>query len=259
MICPNPFQQQQEQPEPAEEAEAEGFETILARIQGSVRHYVDSFSSQSQPPFQHQHDQHQHQHQSNHHDRQSLALPTQFHSSSANHDHGHANEEDEEDEDLNEDEADAAESERASFSFSASGSHHDDHPNSSTSVVHRGHYHHPLWLWTWCKNNPILLSFFLMFIAVTLSTGCLVYKNRQLQNQNEALENELRWTLSARLDALLSASEEGKEEQKGKGPTASSSAPSVSSVGMTYFSSSSSCEENIQLLYSLIFFFLALF
>jgi transposase len=71
---------------------------------------------------------------------------------------------------------------------------------------------------------------------MTLSTGCLVYKNRQLQNQIGALENELRWTLSARLDALPSASEEVKEEQKkkkGKAPKvecASSVEPSVSRV-----------------------------
>ena len=194
--------------EPAE-AEGEGFEIILA-LARSARDYVDSFSFSSQSSSSSSL-QHQQQHNSNHHDRQSLALPTQFRSSSANHDHGHghANEEDEE--------ADASETERAS----AAGSLHHDHPNSSTFVGHRGHYP----LWTWCKNNLILLS----FIAMTLS---LVYKNRQQKNQIVALENELKWTLSARLDALPSASKV-KEEHKRKGKTpkvecASSVEPSVS-------------------------------
>ena len=168
------------------------------------------------PPASSSSFQHQQQHNSNHHDRQSLSLPTQFRSSSANR--GHTNEEDEEADHP----ADAETEKRASAS--AAGSRHDDHPNSSTSIGHRGHYP----LWTWCKNNLILLS----FIAMTLSTLGLVYKNRQLQNQNEALENELRWTLSARLDALPSASKV-KEEHKRKGKTpkvecASSVEPSVS-------------------------------
>ena len=193
MISLNQFQQQQQpEPEPAE-AEGEGFETVLARIQCSVRDYIDSFSSQSSSSSSFQHQQ---QHNSNHHDRQSLALPTQFRSSSANR--GHANEEDEE--------ADAAETERAS----AAGSRHDDHPNSSTSIGHRGHYP----LWTWCKNNLILLS----FIAMTLSTLGLVYnKNRQLQKQITSLETQLteyqNKSIAMMLTALPKHEEEGMEEE----------------------------------------------
>eukprot|EP00986_Skeletonema_menzelii_P015460 scaffold11798_cov118-Skeletonema_menzelii.AAC.1 len=202
-----------------QEEEVKSLSTKKFQCMNGADYYVNSSS-------QHSFQQHYQIKNSTHHDRRptpTLALPTQFPSSSslsANH-HGDKNEDDEDDEEA--DNATGSERERASSSNLCVG--------SPSNAVHDGRSNNRLWTF---------LSF--IFIALTLSTGGLAYKNWQLQKQILALKNELTSTQSAMSAALPSASKVKEQKKKGKAPKdecnrVSSTQPSTSSIPSSWPSS----------------------